>query len=149
VRDTNTSSYDVYVNALDSDQDISVSANSVTVNYFTGEVTVTLDSAAYAGRSVVLSRTEGNNTYHYTASYQSGGKYTVMLPAGPSNDYTYTVSVDGRALTDAVSYNDKTAAAAYYTAHVYVEKDGSNWSSNVVSIWKKTDRAEAHLLKQH
>ncbi|NCB75039.1 MAG: hypothetical protein EOM51_09905, partial [Clostridia bacterium] len=135
VRDTNSSSYDVYVNALDSDQNISVSDNSVTVNYFTGEVAATLDSAAYAGKNVVLSRTEGNNTYYYTASYQSGGKYTVMLPAGPSNAYTYTVSVDGRALTDTVSYNDKTAAAAYYTAHVDVLKNGSDWTGDGVCVY--------------
>lgn len=145
VRDTNSSSYDVYVNALDSDQDISVTDNSVTVNYFTGEVTVMLDSAAYEGKHVVLSRTEGNNTYYYTASYQSGGKYTVMLPAGPSNGYTYTVSVDGRALSDTVSYNDKTAAAAYYIAHVDVQKDGSDWTGGDVCVYLENSGTQQKL----
>lgn len=144
VRDTNTSGYDVYVNAQNSDQDISVAADNVTVNYFTAEVTVRLDSAAYAGRSVVISRTESGNTYYYTAVYESDGKYTVMLPAGPSNNYTYTVAVDGRALSDTVSYDDKTASAAYYIAHVDVQKNGSDWTSGVC-VYLENNGAEQKL----
>ncbi len=139
VRDTNEDTYDIYVDALDSDQEISESANTVTVNYFTGEVTVTLDSVGYEGRSVVLSRTVGTNTYYYTATYDSDGKYTVILPTGTSNDYTYTVSVDGRALTDTVSCDDKTAVAEYYTAHVDVQKDGSDWTGGTVSAYLEHD----------
>lgn len=132
VRDTNTSNYDVYVNALDSNQDISLIDKSITVNYFTGEVAVTLDGIAYNGRNVVLSRKVGTNTYYYTATDDdSDGVYTVMLPAGPSNDYSYTVSVNGRTLSDTVSYGDKSSTAAYYTAHVDVQKDGSDWVSDI------------------
>ncbi|MBN2842752.1 MAG: InlB B-repeat-containing protein, partial [Sedimentisphaerales bacterium] len=132
VRDTNTSNYDVYVNALDSNQDISLIDKSITVNYFTGEVAVTLDGAAYNGKNVIFSRTAGTSTYYYTATDDdSDGVYTVMLPAGPSNDYSYTVSVNGRTLSDTVSYGDKSSTAAYYTAHVDVQKDGSDWVSDI------------------
>ena len=136
VRDTGTSRYDVYVNALDASQDISVSDPSVSVNYFSGEVAVTLDSTAYEDRRVVLSRTVGTNTYYHTATDDdSDGVYTAMLPAGPDNEYAYTVSVDGRLLGDSVSYSDKTAAAAYYTAHVDLQKDGSDWAGDEVRVY--------------
>ncbi|MGD9676926.1 MAG: InlB B-repeat-containing protein [Vulcanibacillus sp.] len=148
VRNTDTTAYDVYVDALDSHQNISTAAKNATVNYFTGVADIQLDSASYEDRRVVFSRTEGENTYYYTANYQTSGgnagKYTIMLPAGPSDDYTYTVSVDGRVLGDTVSYDDKNSAAAYYTAHVDVLKDGSDWTSDI-SVYLEKDGLEQKL----
>lgn len=149
LRNTNTNAYDVYVDALDSHQNISTSEESAIINYFTGVVDIQIDDAPYEGRRVVFSRTEGENTYYYTTTYQTSGgnagKYTVMLPAGASNDYTYTISVDGRVLEDTVSTVDKNATAAYYTAHVDMRKDSGDWTGDDISVYLEKDGLEQKL----
>lgn len=127
--------YRVYVDGQDSGYTFKTSENTVstTINYYTISAKVTLDGAAYAGRTVSLAQ----NGATKGILVEKDGTYSIVLPLRPiAADNSYDVYVDGAASGKSVtvSASSETPTVNYYTVSVGVTLDGTHYGGHSVAL---------------
>lgn len=161
--------YSIYVDGQDTGKTVTVASvatglrtytkgnTSMTLNYYDVKLSVTLDEAAWAGKSVALYRpyastdASGNPITAYAKKYDltedtvTPGLYHFedLQLGAVANDYDIFVDGEGTALTDTTenivvdklgAKNTNARDVRYFNAQIPVTLDGADWTSPTITL---------------